>query len=139
MESFLKERFSCWVEVGKGVQDTCNELGLLHASESVKCQTNDGRMVDRTLSYVTDVPAFLQAVAKDEKVKEAIVVSGDGGEGKQVITATVIYEGKDGDEEEFAQIYVLAMIDGCDENHHNYELMLKKLGFPLQTGRFSCF
>ena len=127
------------MELGsRGVKDTCNELGLLHASEVIKCQTNDGRMVDRTLSYVTSVPAFLHAVAKDERVSEALVVSSDGGEGRQVITVTVIYEGQDeDDEEEFAQIYVLAMIDGCDENAHNYELMLKKLGFPLQTGRFS--
>ena len=117
--------------------DTCNELGLLHASESVNCKMNDGRMVDRILSYVTDVPAFLQAVSQDEKVSEAIVVSGNGGEGKQLITATVIYEGQseDNEDDQFAHIYVLAMIDGCDENSHNYELMLKKLGFPLQTGR----
>ena len=126
------------MEIGtKGVQDTCNELGLLHASESVKCKMNDGRIVDRILSHVTDIPAFLHAVSQGEKVSEAIVVSGDGGEGKQLITATVIYEGQseDDEDEEFAHIYVLAMIDGCDENSHNYELMLKKLGFPLETGR----
>ena len=141
VESFMKEKFGCWMEVGsKGVKDTCNELGLHHASETVECLTNAGVAVQRTLSYVTDLPAFFHAIAMDEKVSDAVIVSGDGGEGKLLITATVIYEGQVGDDEEdaFAQIYVLAMIDGADENRHNFELMLKKLGFPLQeTGRIS--
>ena len=51
-------------------------------------------------------------------------------QGKLIITATVFY-GKDDNEE--SEMFMLGQIDEIPETRFNINLMLKKLGFPLQS------
>ena len=82
------------------------------------------------MAHVTDMSLFLHAVSRGHDVAPDIMISADGGQGKEIITATVFYRGENGIEE--AAMYLLAMIDDVPETRFNLNLMLRALGFPLK-------
>ena len=112
------------------VKQTCNALGLQHASEEVMCLNSEGMEVERILSRVKDVPLFLHTVTAGHNTSPDVIVSLDGGKGKIIVIASVFYLDDDGDNTT-SEEYLLAQIDEIPENRHNINLMLKALGFPL--------
>ena len=109
------EKFPGWFEKGalSAVRESCNSLGLHHTSVTVLCEDSEGDMVHRTMAHVTSMSLFLHAVTRGHDVAPDIMISADGGGGKEIVTATVFYRGENGIEE--AEMYLLAMIDDVPE------------------------
>ena len=109
----------------KAITDFCNELGVHHVSQTVKCFDNKGNAYWRTMSKVVDVDHFLREVGLigDDGEVPNLVISADGSLDKLII---VVWKA----DEPNAEPFLLCAIDNCHENRANIKMMLQSLGLP---------
>ena len=83
LQYFKKKMGPEWFEDGvhKAATEYANSLGVYFETKVVTCKTDDGKELQRTLAYCTDLPGLLDAVGigRGGITEEMVVISSDKG------------------------------------------------------------
>ena len=68
----------------------CNELSEYHACEVVKFQDKEGNVLERGMSYIKDVKAYVKKIVEGRGIKNPqLVLGADSGQKKMIMTLAI--------------------------------------------------